>query len=135
MRGGFLHIVLPAGMALVLTGCGFADVRSPVPEFMRAKEAEPPPPEAPPDVRLLVHDNLDAVFVANSLPHDVRVSAPHHEARGTGWTACVRAEVNSATGKPIGPQTWRITISDGAIIDRRRVDTDDNCETESYEPI
>jgi hypothetical protein len=122
-------------MALVLTGCGFADVRSPVPEFMRAKEAEPPPPEAPPDVRLLVHDNLDAVFVANSLPHDVRVSAPHHEARGTGWTACVRAEVNSATGKPIGPQTWRITISDGAIIDRRRVDTDDNCETESYEPI
>jgi hypothetical protein len=84
-------------MALVLTGCGFADVRSPVPEFMRAKEAEPPPPEAPPDVRLLVHDNLDAVFVANSLPHDVRVSAPHHEARGTGWTACVRAEVNSAT--------------------------------------
>ncbi len=135
MRGGFLHIVLPAGMALVLTGCGFADVRSPVPEFMRAKEAEPPPPEAPPDVRLLVHDNLDAVFVANSLPHDVRVSAPHHEARGTGWTACVRAEVNSATGKPIGPQTWRITISDGAIVDRRRVDTDDNCETESYEPI
>jgi hypothetical protein len=122
-------------MALVLTGCGFADVRSPVPEFMRAKEAEPPPPEAPPDVRLLVHDNLDAVFVANSLPHDVRVSAPHHEARGTGWTACVRAEVNSATGKPIGPQTWRITISDGAIVDRRRVDTDDNCETESYEPI
>jgi hypothetical protein len=122
-------------MALVLTGCGFADVRSPVPEFMRAKEAEPPPPEAPPDVRLLVHDNLDAVFVANSLPHDVRVSAPHHEARGTGWTACVRAEVNSATGKPIGPQTWRITISDGAIVDRRRLDTDDNCETESYEPI
>jgi hypothetical protein len=135
MRGGFLHIVLPAVMALVLTGCGFADVRSPVPEFMRATEAEPPPPEAPPDVRLLVHDNLDAVFVANSLPHDVRVSAPHHEARGTGWTACVRAEVNSATGKPIGAQTWRITIDGGAIIDRRRVDTDDNCETESYEPI
>jgi hypothetical protein len=122
-------------MALVLGGCGFADVRSPVPEFMRAKEADPPPPEAPPDVARLVHDNLDTVFVANSLPHDVRVSPPHHELRGAGWTACVRAEVNSATGKPIGAQTWRITISGGAIVDRRRVDADDNCETESYEPI
>jgi len=135
MRGGFRHIVLPAGLALALGGCGFADVRSPVPEFMRLKETDPPPPEAPPDVRRLVHDNLDAVFVANSFPHDVRVSAPHHEVRGAGWIACVRAEVNSATGKPIGPQTYRITISGGAIIDRRHVDADDNCETESYEPI
>jgi hypothetical protein len=120
---------------LALAGCGFADVRSPVPEFMRAKEAEPPPLESPPDVRRLVRDNLDAVFVANSVPRDIQVSAPHREARGSGWTACVRAEVNSATGKPIGPQTWRITIGGGAIIDRRRVEPDDNCETESYEPI
>jgi len=135
MGGGIRHIVLPAGLALALGGCGFADVRSPVPEFMRAKEAEPPPPEMPPDVRRLVHDQLDSMFAANSYPHDVKVSPPRHELRGIGWTACVRAEVNSATGKPIGPQTWRISISGGTIIDRRRVDVDDNCETESYEPI
>lgn len=135
MRGRFLKIALPLGAALALAGCGFADVRSPVPEFMRNKEAEPPPPEPPPDVRRLVHDNLDAVFVANSYPHDVQVSRPHHEVRGPGWTACVRAEVNSATGKPIGLQTYRISISGGLIIDRRRVDADDNCETENYEPI
>lgn len=139
MRGRFVDIVLPLGMALTLAlalaGCGFADVRSPVPEFMRAKEADPPPPEAPPDVKRLVHDNLDAVFVANSYPHDVQVSRPYHEVRGAGWTACVRAEVNSATGKPISTQTYRISISDRQIIDRRRVGADDNCETESYEPI
>jgi hypothetical protein len=58
-----------------------------------------------------------------------------HEVRGLGWTACVRADVNSATGKPIGPQTWRISINNGTIVDRRRADPDDNCETESYEPI
>jgi hypothetical protein len=127
--------VIPAGLALALAGCGFADVRSPVPEFMRLKEADPPPLEAPPDVRRLVHDQLDSMFAANSNPHDVKVSPPRHELRGIGWTACVRAEVNSATGKPIGPQTWRISISGGAIIDRRHVDADDNCETESYEPI
>lgn len=135
MRGRFFHIALPLGVALALGGCGFADVRSPVPEFMRNKEADPPPPEPPPDVRRLVHDNLDAVFVANSYPRDIQVSPAHHEVRGTGWTACVRAEVNSATGTPIGVQTYRISISGGLIIDRRRVDPDDNCETESYEPI
>jgi hypothetical protein len=135
MRGRFFHIALPLGVALALAGCGFADVRSPVPEFMRNKEADPPPPEPPPDVRRLVHDNLDAVFVANSYPRDIQVSPAHHEVRGTGWTACVRAEVNSATGTPIGVQTYRISISGGLIIDRRRVDPDDNCETESYEPI
>ena len=135
MRGRFLHIALPLGVALALAGCGFADVRSPVPEFMRNKEADPPPPEPPPDVRRLVHDNLDAVFVANSYPRDIQVSPAHHEVRGTGWTACVRAEVNSATGAPIGVQTYRISISGGLIIDRRRADPDDNCETENYEPI
>jgi hypothetical protein len=135
MRGRFLQIALPLGVALALAGCGFADVRSPVPEFMRNKEVDPPPPEPPPDIRRLVRDNLDAVFVANSYPRDVQVSRPHHEVRGTGWTACVRAEVNSATGKPIGVQTYRISIGGGLIIDRRRADPDDNCETESYEPI
>jgi hypothetical protein len=135
MRGRFLHSALTLGLALVLTGCGFADVRSPVPEFMRKQEGDPQPPELPPDVRRLVHDNLDAVFVANSNPRDVKVSPPHREVRGSGWTACVRAEVTSAIGKPVGTQTWRISINAGQIVDRRRVDADDNCETESYAPI
>jgi hypothetical protein len=135
MRVGLLHIALLAGTAMVLAGCGFADVRSPVPEFMRAKEAEPAPLEPPPDVKRLVRDHLDMMFAANTNPHDIQVSQPHHELRGTGWTACVRAEVNSATGKPIGAQTWRISITAGMIVDRRRIDADDNCETESYEPI
>jgi hypothetical protein len=120
---------------LALTACGFTDSRSPVPEFMRLKEPEPPPLEAPPNVKQLVHDRLDFIFVAASAAHGVRVSQAHHEARGQGWTACVRAEVNSATGKPMGVQTYRITISGGTIIDRLRVEDDDNCASESYEPI
>jgi hypothetical protein len=55
--------------------------------------------------------------------------------QGRGWTACVRAEVDSATGKPLGSQTYRITIGDGAITDRRRVVAEDNCDSETYEPI
>ena len=135
MRGGFRHIALPLALAVTLAGCGFADVRSPVPEFMRKEAAPPPPLEPPPDVKGLVRGQLDSVFVANSYPRGVQVSRPLHEVRGTGWTACVRAEVNSATGSSIGMVTYRISIISGTIVDRRRVDPDDNCATESYEPI
>jgi hypothetical protein len=135
MRGGFVHIAVLVGTALTLAGCGFADVRSPVPEFMRMKETDPVPPEPPPDVKRLVHDQLDSMFAANTYPRDVRVSPPHHEVRGLGWTACVRADVNSATGKPISGETWRISILSGTIVDRRRAGEDDNCETERYEPL
>lgn len=129
-----LHIALMTG-ALVLTGCGFADSRSPVPEFMRNKESAPPPLEQPPDVKQLVRGHLDSVFTAASAPHDVQVSPVRHDLRGAGWTACVKAELNSATGKPLGVQTYRITIDDGVILDRRRVEEGDSCLTEGYEPI
>ena len=131
----FIQLGLLGGAALALASCGFADSRAPVPEFMRAKEADPPPPEPIPNVRQLVHDKLDSVFVSTSYPQNVRVSRPLHDPRGPGWTACVRAEVNSATGKPIGTETYRITIQDGEIIDRRRIDDNDNCTSESYQPI
>ena len=130
-----VHIALIAGVALVLAGCGFADVRSPVPEFMRAKAPEPPPLEAPPDLKRLLSEKLDSVFLAASNPRGVQFSAPRPELRGTGWTACVKADLTSVTGKPLGTQTYRITISNGAIFDRRQVEAEDTCATESYEPV
>ena len=130
-----LHIALMPAGALALAGCGFADSHSPVPEFMRTKESAPPPLEPPPDVKQLVREHLDAVFTAASAPRDVQVSPARHDLRGPGWTACVRAELTSATGKPLGIQTYRITINDGAIFDRQRVEAEDTCLSESFEPI
>jgi hypothetical protein len=135
MRRVIVHAALMAGGALMLAGCGIADSRSPVLEFMRAKASDPPPPEPAPDVGQLVRKNLDSVFVANSYPRQVRVSPPRHELEGSGWTACVRAELTSAMGKPLGPQTYRVTISGGAIVDRRRVEADDTCDSETYQPV
>lgn len=136
MRRVVACTILTACGALLLGGCGFADSRSPVPEFMRAKASEPPPPEPPPDVKQLVRKNLDSVFVAASSPHDVRVSAPRRELQGSGWTACVKVELTSAMGKPLGTQTYRVTISTGIIVDRRRLEADDdNCASEDFEPI
>jgi hypothetical protein len=131
-----ISLALMLGGALALAGCGIADSRSPVPEFMRSKAAEPPPPEAPPEVKRLVRENLDSLFSAGSQPRDVRVSPPQHQAEGPGWTACVRAELTSVMGKPLNTQTYRITISGGLITDRRRVEGEENnCVAERFEPI
>jgi len=130
-----VHMALIAAAALALAGCGLADVRSPVPEFMRNKAPDPPPLETPPDVKRLLSEKLDSVFTAASRPTAVLVSTPRPELRGAGWTACVKAELTSVTGKPLGTQTYRISISNGLIYDRQRVETDDTCTSESYEPI
>lgn len=135
MRRDIVHIALTAGGALWLAGCGMADVRSPVPEFMRAKAPEPAPLESPPDVKRLLGEKLDAVFTSASHPEHVRVSEPRHNLRGLGWTACVKAELTSVIGKPLGTQTYRITIADGVISDRRQVEAEDTCMIEGYEPI
>jgi hypothetical protein len=121
--------------SLALGACGFADSRAPVPEFMRMKEADPVPPEPPPDVRTVVRNQLEFVFLTTSNPRDVQVASPHHEVRGLGWTSCVRAQLTSATGTPLGMQTYIVTISGGKVIDRRRAESDDICGTESYQPI
>jgi hypothetical protein len=135
MRRIMIYAALAAGGALLLAGCGLADSRAPVPEFMRLKASDPPPPEPPPDVKRMVRERMDSVFTAASYPRQVRVSPPRHEARGSDWIACVRAELTSVNGKPLGTETYRITISGGVILDRRRIEADDACASESFEPI
>ncbi|QOZ44240.1 hypothetical protein XH89_12630 [Bradyrhizobium sp. CCBAU 53340] len=120
---------------LVLGACGFADSRAPVPDFMRIKEAEQQLPEPPPDVKRVVREQIEVVFLNTSYPREVQVALPHHEVRGTGWTACVRAQLTSATGSALGTQTYIVTISGGKIVDRRRAEADDICGSEAYEPI
>src|SRR5580693_1705091 len=126
MRRVILYAMLTAGTALALAGCGIADSHAPVPEFMRAKAMEPAPPEPPPDVIQLVRTNLNSVFVATSYPRDVRVSPAHRDLRSSGWTACVRADLTNTMGKPLGTETYRITIIGGVVIDRQRIDANDN---------
>jgi hypothetical protein len=129
-----VRAALAGGAVLLLAACA-ADPHSVLPEFMKAQASMARPPEPPPDVKQMVRAKLDAVFIATSLPRDVRVSPPHRDPRGEGWTACVKAELTSATGRPLGPQTYRITIEEGSIIDRRRVGIEDNCASERYAPV
>jgi hypothetical protein len=135
MRRIIARLMLMAGAALALSACGFADMRAPLPEIFRAKAPDPAPPEPPPDIKRLMRENMEQVFASGSQPAQVRVSTPRREPVGMNWTACVRADLNSVMGKPLGTQTYRLTISNSAIVDRRRVEDDDNCSSETYEPI
>jgi hypothetical protein len=135
MRRVIVSVVMIAGAAAALAGCGLVDSHSKLPEFIRQKASEPRLPDPEPDVKQLVRDKLDAVFTAASHPRHVRVSPPRREPNGPGWTACVKAELTSVTGKPLGTQTYLATINGGIILDRRRVEADDNCASETYEPI
>ena len=124
-----------AVLCAALAGCTGADSHAFVPAFMRDREPELTMPEKPPVVAEIVRAQLDAVFVTSSSPRNIEVSPAHRDPRALDWIACVKAEVNSATGKVIGVQTYRIVIADGKIVDRRRSDSDDNCGSENYQPI
>src|ERR1700683_3718372 len=137
MRRTAISFITMAGTALTLSACGLADSRSPLPlpDFMRSKPSDPPPLEQPPDVRRMARVRLDQVFFASYNPQNVRVPEPRHELRGLGWTACVKAELTSATGKPLGGETYRISINGGVIIARQRVLPEDTCAAETFQPI
>jgi len=47
---------------------------------------------------------------------------PRRDPNGPGWTACIKAELTSVTGRSLGTQTYFATISGGVILDRRRVE-------------
>lgn len=64
------RVAMLAG-TLALGACGFADSRAPVPEFMRLKEAEQPPTEPPPDVKRVVREQIEVVFLNTSYPREV----------------------------------------------------------------
>jgi hypothetical protein len=135
MWRGMVSALAMAGAAVALAGCGAADSRAKLPDFMLAKAPEPPQLDPEPDVKHLLRDKLDSVFTAASHPRHVRVSAPRRQPNGPGWTACIKAELTSVTGRSLGTQTYLATISGGVILDRRRVEAEDNCGSETYEGI
>ena len=124
-----------AVLCAALAACTGADSYAFYPAFMRDGQPEPPAPQKPPPVGEIVSEQLDSVFATSSFPRNVQASAAHRDPRALDWIACVKAEVISVNGKTIGVQTYRVTIVDRKIIDRRRSDDDGNCSSENYQPI
>ena len=98
-------LMQPLALCASLGGCT-TDAYSSFPAFMRAKANEAAPPEHPPEVAAIVREQLGSIFLANSAPHNVKVSPAHRDPRAQDWIACVKADVTSATGKPLGSQIY-----------------------------
>ena len=135
MRRGIVRNVCAMGMALGLAGCGVADSHASLPAFMRAGSNDTHPLDPQPDVHKLLTDAPNSVFTLESHATNVRISALRRVPSGPGWTVCVRADLTSVVGRPIGTQTYLATIENNVVVDRRRSGEDDNCETETYTPL
>jgi hypothetical protein len=123
------------GIVIVLAGCGRVDAGATYfPEMVRERGPKPAAPDPAPDVRALLQTNLAAVFVASTSPTNVSFSPP--KPFFAEWQTCVRANVNGATGRAIGTQTYLVNIDHGQVISRReRVGDSHWCATEHYEPL
>jgi hypothetical protein len=130
----FMVLMAPLVLCTPLGGCA-VDAYSSFPALLRQKPHDTARHEDIPAVAAIVREQLDSIFLANSSPHNVQVSPAHRDPRDLDWIACVKADVTSATGRIMESPIYRITIAEDKIVDRRRSDDQDNCLSESYQPI
>jgi hypothetical protein len=127
-------LVVTFGLAVTLCGCGAVDSNvAYLPETFR----QPAPKteiEQPPDVHLIVRNNISEVFATASSPTNISVSFPIPAKYG-GWNVCVRASVHGATGRAIGMQTYLMNIEHNQIGEREHVDDSHWCAKETYQSL
>ncbi len=128
------RVALMAGKAVALAGCGLADSRLPVPEFMATLHI---PSRCHwnrcPTSRGWCGETLDLLFTAASNPRGRAgfTAAPARPGQRAGPRQA-GVELTSVMGEPLGAETYRLIISGGMTTDWRR---DDDCASETYEPI
>jgi len=73
--------------------------------------------EQPPNVHLIVRNNISAIFMAAASPSNISVSFPVPAKYG-GWTTCVKATAQGVTGRSVGTQTYLVNIEHDQIGQR-----------------
>ena len=119
-------------LLIVLSACGRVDSQATFfPEALRQPAPHAAAPEPEPDATRLVRDNLTRIFLENSAPTNVRMSALRRNASGHGWTACIKATITTV-GKATRAVTYVIPFERGDIGMRRVATPEDVCESEQY---
>jgi hypothetical protein len=127
-------VVIAFGLVLPLCGCGAADSGA---TFLPESFRQPAPRaeiEQPPDVHLIVRNNLSAIFTEAASPSNISVSFPVPAKYG-GWTTCVRATAQGITGRSLGTQTYLVNIEHDQISEREHVDGTHWCAKETYQSL
>jgi len=130
---GALAIVV--GLVAPLFGCGAVDSGvTYLPESFRQPAPKLAEIEQPPDVHLIVRNNISTIFMAAASPSNISVSFPVPAQYG-GWTTCVKALARGITGRSLGTQTYLVNIEHDRISQREHVDDAHWCAKETFESL
>jgi hypothetical protein len=121
-------------LSISLPGCAVDSNVSYMPEFLKQRAPKSNEIEQPPDVGSIIRGNVAAVFTPTAFPTNIKFSFPI-PAKDGGWTTCIRASVNGATGRSMGEQTFLVNIDHGEVGRREHVDDNHWCAREVYQPI
>jgi hypothetical protein len=128
-------LVIVFGLVIPLCGCGALDSSVPyVPASFRQPAPKAGEIQQPPDVHLIVRNNISAIFMAAASPNNISVSFPVPAKYG-GWTTCVRATAQGVTGRSLGTQTYLVNIEHDQISQREHVDDTHWCAKETYQSL
>jgi hypothetical protein len=98
------------GLVTPLFGCGAVGSGvTYLPESFRQPAPKVAEIEQPPDVHLIVRNNISAIFMAGTSPSNISVSFPVPAKYG-GWTTCVKALARGITGRSLGTQIYLLNI-------------------------
>jgi hypothetical protein len=132
--GSARSLVIVFALAVPLCDCGAVDSGvTYLPEILR-QPAHLVGIEQPPDVHLIVRNNISAIFTAAASPTNISVSFPV-PAKFGGWTTCVKASAQGITGRSLGPQTYLVHIEHAQISLREHVDETHWCAKETYQSL
>src|SRR5665213_1208457 len=132
---GKCALVVVFGLSGLLFGCGAVDSQvSYVSAFFRQPAPKAVEIEQPPDVHLLVRNNIAVIFTAAASPNNIRVSFPIPAQYG-GWTTCIKVLAQGITGRSLGTQTYLVYIEHDQISRRERVDDAHWCAQETYDSL
>ena len=123
------------GLVTALAGCGAVDSQvTYLPESFRQPAPKVAEIEQPPDVHLIVRNNISAIFVAGASPSNISVSSPVPAKYG-GWTTCVKASARGITGRSLCAQTYLLHIEHDQISQREHVDDTHWCAKETFQSL
>src|ERR1700682_2592181 len=95
-------LVLSFGLVVPLCGCGAVDSGvTYLPESFRQSAPKVADIEQPPDVHLIVRNNISAIFMAAASPSNISISFPVPAKYG-GWTTCVQGTAQGVRGRMCG---------------------------------
>jgi hypothetical protein len=123
------------GLVPPLFGCGTVDSGvTYLPESFRQPAPKIAEIEQPPDVHLIVRNNISAIFMAGASPSNISVSFPVPAKYG-GCTTCVKALGRGITGRSLGTQIYLLNIEHNRIGQREHVDDTHWCAKETFESL